>query len=133
MFRVISPIAMRKSLFFNGSLVGRVRAQTLVAVHMTLEVEQEQGVALDELAIGAVVEFKTGHHTYRVENFGDGRVLMSGHPKYCPEPVAVYLYGSMADDRTSRVRFIGQGMRVEFRHPTLGEIRTSRVEEIKAA
>lgn len=96
---------------------------------MTLE---QEGVLLDDLPVGAVVEFKTGNHSYRVENFGEGKVVMSGHPKYCPEPVAVYLYGSLADDRTKKLRFIGPGMRIEFRHPTMGEIRTSRVEEVTA-
>jgi hypothetical protein len=67
-----------------------------------------------------------------VENFGDGRVLMSGHPKYCPEPVPVYLYGSTAEDKTKRLRFIAPGMRIEFRHPILGESRTSAVEEVTA-
>ena len=92
----------------------------------------EQGVALDELPVGAVVEFKTGNHTYKVKNFGHGKVLMSGHPKYCPEPVPVYLYGS-SSEHAKRMRFIGRGMRIEFRHPTLGEIRTSLVEEVKAS
>ncbi len=93
----------------------------------------EQGVALDDLAVGAVVEFKTEHHLYHVENFGDGKVLMSGHPKYCPEPVPVYLYGSAAGNPPAKMRFIGKGMRIEFRHPTLGEIRTSQVQEIFTA
>ena len=92
--------------------------------------ETADGVYLDELPISAVIDVETDHHTYRVENRGDGRALISGHTKYCPEPVLVDLHGSTAGGAMLKMRFIGRGMRMEFRHPALGVISTSRVREI---
>jgi hypothetical protein len=91
---------------------------------------REEGVSLDDLAVGAVVEVVTGHHTYRLENRGGGEVLISGHPAYCPEPVLVELHGSVGDSHVIKMWFIGRGMRLEFRHPTLGLVQTSRAREI---
>ncbi|MGH9592513.1 MAG: hypothetical protein ACRD5L_05435, partial [Bryobacteraceae bacterium] len=48
------------------------------------EPEAQDGIALDDLAVGAMVELETGHHTYRFENLGEGKILISGHPTYCP-------------------------------------------------
>ena len=91
---------------------------------------REEGVSLDELAVGAVVEVVTNHHTYRLENRGRGEVLISGHPVYCPEPVQVELYGSIGEAHEIKMWFIGPGMRLEFRHPVFGLVQTSRVREI---
>src|SRR5216684_2202104 len=85
----------------------------------------EEGVSLDDLAVGAVVEVVTGHHTYRLENRGAGAVLISGHPVYCPEPVLMWLHGSVSDSQVIKMWFIGRGMRLELRHPTLGLVQTS--------
>jgi hypothetical protein len=87
-------------------------------------------VSLDDLAVGAVVEVVTGHHTYRLENRGAGAVLISGHPVYCPEPVLMWLHGSVSDSQVIKMWFIGRGMRLELRHPTIGLVQTSRVREI---
>jgi hypothetical protein len=93
--------------------------------------DTEDGIHLDELPVGAVIDVETDHHNYRVENRGDGRALISGHPEYCPEPVLVDLHGSTAGcGAILKVRFIGRGMGMEFRHPVRGVISTSRVREI---
>jgi hypothetical protein len=91
---------------------------------------REEGVSLDDLEVGAVVEAVTGHHTYRIENRGRGEVLISGHPVYCPEPVQVELYGSVGESHEIKMWFIGPGMKLEFRHPVFGLVQTSRVREI---
>jgi hypothetical protein len=96
----------------------------------TLQSAGDEGVFLDDLAVGAVVEVVTGHHTYRLENRGGGAVLISGHPVYCPEPVLMWLHGSVSDSHEIKMWFIGPGMRLELRHPTLGLVQTSRVREI---
>src|SRR5580698_11288034 len=57
--------------------------------------DTEDGIYLDELPVGAVLDVETDHHSYRVENRGKGRALISGHPEYCPEPVLVELHGSV--------------------------------------
>ena len=91
---------------------------------------REEGVSLDDLAVGAVVEVVTGHHTYRLENRGNGEVLISGHPVYCPEPVLVELHGSIGASHVIKMWFIGPGMKLEFRHPVFGLVQTSRAREI---
>jgi hypothetical protein len=93
--------------------------------------EIEGGVALGDLALHAVVEVETKHNTYRIENLGDGQVIISGHPEICPEPVLVHLHGSTWGTPMIKVGFIGRGMGLEFQHPTRGLVRTSRIREIR--
>ena len=78
-----------------------------------------------------MVEVKTRHHVYRIENRGDGQVLISGHPEYCPEPVVVKFIGSTWGVPALKLEFIGPGMSMEFRHPERGLIHTSAVEEFR--
>jgi len=93
--------------------------------------EIEGGVGLDELPIGAVVDVETANHLYRIENRGDGEVLISGHPKICPAPVRVSFHGSTWGTPMLKLRFIGRDMSMEFRHPEQGVVRTSRVRDIR--
>src|SRR5262245_52434699 len=95
--------------------------------------KQEEGVRLDALNVGDKLELATKNRTYVVENRGNGDILISGHPQYCPQPTLVKLYGSTEGWTTLRPGFIGQGMYLEFRHPELGPIRTSRIEEIRVS
>jgi len=90
-----------------------------------------EGVAVDELPVGAVLEVATGHSTYRVENRGEGKVLISGHPTYCPEPVLVDLHGSVGGASLLKIWFIEPGSKMEFQHPTFGVVRTSRVRSVR--
>jgi hypothetical protein len=93
--------------------------------------QSEDGIYLDELPLGAVIDVETAHRTYRVENRGDGKVLISGHPTYCPEPILVDLHGSTNGGAMLKMGFIGRGMRIEFQHPERGVIFTSPVREIR--
>ena len=93
--------------------------------------EMEGGVGLDELPLGATVEVHTANNTYRIENRGDGEVLISGHPEFCPEPVLVHFHGSTWGTPMLKLRFIGRGMAMEFGHPTHGIVRTSRVRDLR--
>jgi hypothetical protein len=93
--------------------------------------EIEGGVGLDELPIGAVVHVETANHLYRIENRGDGEVLISGHPEICPAPVLVRFHGSTWGTPMLKLRFIGRDMTMEFRHPKQGIVRTSRVRDIR--
>jgi hypothetical protein len=56
--------------------------------------EIEGGVYPDELSEGAVLEVETQRHWYTIVNRARGQALMSGHPKFCPEPVPVGIAGS---------------------------------------
>ena len=93
--------------------------------------EIEGGVFLKDLPLGAVLEIETKHHTYVLENRGDNQVLLAGHPKYCPDPVEVKVHGATWGKSMIKMHFIGRSMCLEFRHPTHGVIRTSKVQEIR--
>jgi len=95
--------------------------------------EIEGGVYLDELSEGAVLEVETQHHGYTIVIRGRGRDLISGHPKYCPHPVPVRIEGSTWGGSMLKLRFIGRGMRLEFRHPVYRTILTSRIVDIRAS
>ncbi|MBI3665793.1 MAG: hypothetical protein HY236_06130 [Acidobacteria bacterium] len=93
--------------------------------------EIEGGVFLRDLEVGAVLEIETRNHFYLLENRGHGLVLLSGHPKFCPQPVLVKVNGSTWGKAMIKMQFIGRDMHLEFRHPTHGVIRTSRIQEIR--
>ena len=95
--------------------------------------EIEGGVCLDDLSEGAVLEVETHHHRYTIVIRERGRDLISGHPQYCPHPVPVRIEGSRRGGSMLKVRFIGRGMCVEFRHPVFRTILTSRIVDIRAS
>jgi len=98
-----------------------------------VESEIEGGVSLDDLQEGAVLEVETQNRLYTIVNCGAGRALISGHAKFCPFPVLVLIHGSTWGGSMLKVRFIGRGMRLEFRHPTFQTITTSKIVEIRPA
>jgi hypothetical protein len=93
--------------------------------------EIEGGVMLDELPVGAVLEVQTSNTLYRLENRGDGEVLISGHAEICPDPVLVSFHGSTWGTPMLKLLFIGRDMKMEFLHPLKGLVRTSRVRNIQ--
>ena len=97
-----------------------------------LQSEIEGGVHLDNLGDGAVLQIETQHHEYKIVNRGGGRALICGHPKYCPQPVPVKIDGSTWGGSMLKVRYIGRGMRLSFRHPVYDSILTSRILEVRA-
>jgi len=95
------------------------------------ESQLDEGLFLKDLNIGDVIALNTKHRSYAFENRGNGQILISGHPKYCPQPVLVELNGSTWGGPMMKVGFIGRGMLLEFRHPIHGIIRTSPIQEIR--
>ena len=93
--------------------------------------EVEGGVLLDHLPVGTVLEMETTNRFYELENRGNGRVVIRGHPKFCPEPVEVNVHGSTWGRAMLKVHYVGRGMFLEFDHPQFGVIRTSRIQEIR--
>ena len=94
--------------------------------------EIEGGVFLHDLPPSTVLEIETQNHCYQVVLLGDNNVLISGHPKYCPEPIRVAIAGSTWGGSMLKRRFVGRGMHMEFRHPQYRTpIVTSRVQEIR--
>ena len=55
--------------------------------------EMEGGVCMDNLPVGARLEVETKNRLYLLENRGGGRILISGHPNQCPQPLLVHLHG----------------------------------------
>ena len=94
--------------------------------------EIEGGVYLDELSEGAILEVETQNHWYTIVVRGRGRELISGHPQYCPQPIPVRIEGSTWGGSMLKLRFIGRGMRLEFRHPVYRTVITSRIVDIRA-
>jgi hypothetical protein len=94
--------------------------------------EIEGGVFLQDLPPDTVLEIQTQHHCYTAVLLVDNSVLISGHPRYCPQPVVVAIAGSTWGGSLLKRRFIGRGMHLEFCHPEYQTpIITSRVKDIR--
>ena len=94
--------------------------------------EIEGGVFLKDLPTATVLQIQTQHHCYTALLLGDRSALISGHPQYCPQPVAVNIIGSTWGGSMLKLRFIGRGMRLEFHHPDYRTpIVTSVIQEIR--
>jgi len=94
--------------------------------------ESEGGVNLDNLSDGEVLEVETENRWYTIVVAKRGKDLICGHPRYCPEPVAVRIEGSTWGGSMLKRRFVGRGMRLEVQHPTYRRIVTSRIVEVRA-
>lgn len=94
--------------------------------------ELEGGVLLDRLPPGTVLEIQTRNHRYRAVSMSGSKLLLSGHPQYCPTPVLVAVAGSTWGRSMLKLDFVGRGMHLEFRHPEHARpIITSAVEQIR--
>lgn len=107
----------------NGAIVS--------GINKLPDAPEVEGVNLAQLPIGAVLEIETGHTTYHMENKGEGQVLLSGHPKYCPEPTAVLIQGSLNPDCGLKWHFLGLGMKMVFLPPEHGVVRTSSIKALR--
>jgi len=97
-----------------------------------IQSEIEGGVSLEGLPPDTVLQIRTQHHFYTVLLLGEGSVLISGHPQYCPQPVQVTIAGSTWGGSMLKMRFIGRGMHLEFHHPAYSTaIITSPIQEIR--
>jgi hypothetical protein len=94
--------------------------------------EIEGGVLLDHLPEGAELEVETENRCYHLRICGGGEALISGHPRYCPEPVKVKVHGSTWGGSLLRRLFIGRGLQLEFCHPEHMTILTSPVVDIRS-
>lgn len=94
--------------------------------------EIEGGVFLKGLLPATVLQIQTQHHCYTAITASKRSVLISGHPKYCPEPVLVAINGSTWGGAMLKCGFVGRGMHLEFSHPLYRTpIITSRIQEIR--
>ena len=90
------------------------------------------GLNLGDLNPGAVVEVVTRSRTYRIEYLGNGQARISGHPDYCPQPVAATIRGSTSRWSTLDPGFIGPGECLEFTLSGARTVRTSTIVGIHA-
>lgn len=96
-----------------------------------IQSEIEGGVHLENLPDGSALEVKTENRSYVLIIQGPGKALISGHPKFCPDPVLVSIHGSSWGGSMLKVAFIGRGMHLEFQHPEYQTITTSRILDIR--
>jgi len=91
--------------------------------------EIEGGVHLSRLAPGTVLEVQTQNHVYTIVTRKWSDVDISGHPDFCPEPIAATIHGSTWGGSMLKQDFIGRGMHLEFqiRFP----ITTTRILDIR--
>jgi hypothetical protein len=99
--------------------------------HNIVQSEVEGGVHLRDLPPGTVLQVQTQNREYTIEYKGWDRAMISGHPVFCPEPVAVVIHGSTWGGSMLKSRFIGRGMRLEFGHPDFEPIRTSIIVDVR--
>ncbi len=100
--------------------------------HNIVQSEIEGGVYLADLPPESSLEIETRNHRYKLLGNGQGAVLISGHPDFCPTPVAVRVLGSNWGGSMLKAEFIGRGMHLEFRHPGYSRpIITSQICEIR--
>ena len=91
----------------------------------------EDGVYLDQLADGAVLELETKNHRYRLVKSAHAQAYISGHPKFCPEPVTVEIDGSGGAGQGLKPGYIGRGLSLVFEHPVYHTVSTSRILDIR--
>jgi hypothetical protein len=97
-----------------------------------IQSEIEGGVYLHDLARGAVLEIETEDWVCTMVFCGGNEALVSGHPRFCLDPVRVRIAGSTWRGSMLKARFIGRGMHLEFMNPQYQRIITSRIVEIRA-
>ena len=80
---------------------------------------------------GAMIDVETKSRHYRIECLGGNSIRVSGHPQYCPEPVAASLQGSLDQEGVLELGFIGCGMRMIFVLDNAHPVTTSRVLHVR--
>jgi hypothetical protein len=93
----------------------------------------EGGVYLDDPSEGEVLELETQIRCYSILVRARGQELISGQSLYCPDPIPVRIEGCTWGGSMLKLQFIGEGMRLEFRHLVYRTIITSRVMGIRAS
>lgn len=90
-------------------------------------------VNLDAILPGSLLNLETATRSYQVECLGGKEVRISGHPKYCPEPVRAHIFGSINGKGVLEDGVIGRGSRLMFSMGDQRPITTSRVTRLQLA
>ena len=100
--------------------------------HAIIRSEIEGGVDLRNLPSKTSLEVATRNHRYVLTIEHDGEAWITGHPRYCPEPVLVHISGSNWGGSMIKSHYLGRGMHMEFRHPNFQRaIVTSAILDIR--
>jgi hypothetical protein len=83
-------------------------------VPVTERAELLEGVDLNRLNEGSVIDLETKSRHYRIEYLGGDQAWISGHPRLCPTPVLAQLQGSIGHSGIES-GLIRQGMHLVFR------------------
>jgi hypothetical protein len=92
--------------------------------------EISEGVDLKSLLPGSLIDVETKSRHYQIECLGGNAIRISGHPEYCPEPVAAQLQGSIDKEGDLELGLIGRGMRLVFFLNDHRPVTTSRVVSV---
>ncbi len=99
--------------------------------HRMIQSEIEGGVDLRRVPPGATIEVQTQNRSYTIVTRGFNDVEISGHPKFCPEPVAARIHGSTWGGAMLKQYFIGRGMQMEFQIAGCLPITTTQIVEVR--
>ena len=86
-----------------------------------------QEISKSAFAPGTHLQVETETRTYDLVLLNAGQVLISGHPRHCPEPVRAQLLTGIGADNPGR---ISEGVSLRYYHPGHGIIRTSTVRRV---
>ncbi len=73
-----------------------------------------ESVDLRSLRPGSLIDVETTSRHYHIECLGGDAIRISGHPEYCPQPVAAQLRGSVDEEGGLELGLIEPGMRLMF-------------------
>jgi hypothetical protein len=76
--------------------------------------EADGGIWWNNVDPGLRALVRTKSRTYIIEKRENDLTFISGHPQYCPSPVAASIHGSTWGGSMIKIGWIGVGMRLEF-------------------
>lgn len=85
------------------------------------------------LPAGKTLLVQTKNTLYRIEKRGEEDYWISGHPRFCPEPIKASIHGSTWGGSMLKVGFVGRDMHLEFSTPEHGTVTTSRIQDVREA
>jgi hypothetical protein len=105
-----------------------------------IESELQGGADITKLPVGRTLKVSTQNTVYFIDRVAEGPegLLISGHPRYCPEPVPARILGSNFGGSMLKIEYVGRGMYMEFFITDIrrkvdghGTIITSQIKEVE--
>jgi hypothetical protein len=92
--------------------------------------QDAESVDLKNVRPGSLIDVETTNRHYRIECLGGEEIRISGHPRYCPQPVPAHLQGSVDYRGAVESGFIEPGMRMQLVLNDDHPIRTSKIVSV---